>query len=290
MAVHYGQVTAVMYRRFIGDFLIWLEARGADFWNAKTADIEAYQSHLYALRKPDGKPYTVGSQINRLKALRTLYRFLYRRGYALQDAAAPVEMPRTEKRLPRVILTRAEARKVIEAPDTRSPLGLRDRAILETLYATGVRAGELISLAVEDVDTEDRLLRVVRGKGRKDRNVPLTHAAADAIEAYLAKARPKLVGPKKSRLLFLTVTGLKMNTGPLNLMIREWAEDAGVKKRVTCHTFRHSVATHLLKGRADIRHIQAFLGHESLSTTELYTRVEVSDLKKVIERAHPRGR
>jgi integrase/recombinase XerD len=290
MAVSYSKATAHGYRRFVGVFLLWLSARGVDFWNARSSDLEAYQAHLYALRKPDGKPYSIGSQINHLKALRTLYGLLYRRGYALTDAAAPLQIPRQERRLPRVILTRAEARKIIEVPGTKTPEGLRDRAVLETLYATGIRAGELMNLSIEDVDTEDRMLRVVLGKGRKDRTVPLTRTAAEAIEAYLVKGRPALLGGANSPTLFLTVTGVKMNTGPLNVMVREWAAEAGVKKRVTCHTFRHSVATHLLKGHADIRHIQAFLGHESLSTTEIYTRVEVSDLKKVIERAHPRGR
>jgi integrase/recombinase XerD len=290
LEVRYGPRTAVEYRAHVGAFLPWLDARGIDFTQARTFDLQAYQSDLYAARKRDGKPYSIGAQINRLKAIRSLYRFLYRRGLALHDAAAAVEMPRGEKRLPRVILSQAEVRRILAEPAGRAPRVLRDRAILEVLYGTGLRAGELINLAVEDVDTEDRVLRVVLGKGRKDRHVPLTRAAADAIEAYLVKGRPALVGRRKRPHLFLTATGFPLNRGPLNVMVRGWATQAGVKKRVTCHTFRHTLATHLLKGRADIRHIQALLGHESLSTTERYTRVEVSDLKKVLERAHPRGR
>jgi site-specific recombinase XerD len=169
-------------------------------------------------------------------------------------------------------------------------MGLRDRAILETLYATGIRAGELGSLKREDVDTEERLLRVLLGKGRKDRNVPLTRAAAEAIEAYLAYGRPRMRGTRTSPLLFLAHRGGKMYDAHLNDVVARAAFRAGVKKHATCHTFRHSVATHLLKGGADIRHIQMLLGHSSLQTTERYTRVEVSDLKEIMKRAHPRGR
>lgn len=189
-----------------------------------------------------------------------------------------------------MILTTREAKRVIEAPDTRTPEGLRDRAILETLYATGIRVSELGNLTPYDVDTEERVLKVVLGKGRKDRNVPLTRAAAEAIEAYLLKARPQLQGPRKVRFLFLQARGGKLDRATTARIVACRTSDAGVKKHVTPHTFRHTVATHLLKGRADIRHIQALLGHASLATTQRYTRVEVSDLRRVVERAHPRGR
>jgi site-specific recombinase XerD len=194
-----------------------------------------------------------------------------------------------EKRLPRTILTPREVLRILDAVDTRSPQGLRDRAILETFYATGIRASELTGLTPYDVDTEERVLRVVLGKGGKDRNVPLTRAACRAIERYLEKGRPRLVRAR-CRYLFLGSWGGKLNRGMLSLIVRHWTQAAGVKKPVTCHVFRHSVATHLLKGRADIRHIQVLLGHASLGTTERYTRVELQDLKQVIRRAHPRGR
>ena len=210
-------------------------------------------------------------------------------GYLLTDPAAAIEYPRQEKRLPRGVLTVAEARAIVEAPDLSTLMGLRDRAILETIYATGVRAGELGSLKREDVDTEERLLLLL-GKGRKDRNVPLTRAAAEAIEAYLAYGRPRMSGARKSQLLFLAHRGGKMHDAHLNDVVGKAAFRAGVKRHATCHTLRHSVATHLLKGGADIRHIQMLLGHSSLQTTERYTRVEVSDLKEVMKRAHPRGR
>ena len=132
------------------------------------------------------------------------------------------------------------------------------------------------------------MLRVVLGKGRKDRNVPLTTTAAEAISIYIEKGRPKLVNSNHTN-LFLADKGGRLQRAVLSRIVQKYAQKAGIEKRVTCHTFRHSVATHLLKGRADIRHIQMLLGHESLQTTQRYTRVEISDLKRVIERAHPRN-
>jgi integrase/recombinase XerD len=287
--VRYEAKTGHEYLRDVASFLAWLEGCGVALASARAEDVLAYQSHLYAQRKPDGRPYSSGNLKNRIKALKGFFRFLYRRGYLLHDPAASVEYPRSERRLPRVILTREEARKILEAPDTKTATGLRDRAILETFYATGIRCAELSNLTPDDVDTEERVLRVVRGKGRRDRYVPLTRAAAAAIDVYLARARPKLVRREK-RFLFLQNRGGRMDSGTLNRLVHQWAQAAGVKKHVTCHTFRHSVATHLLKGRADIRHIQALLGHASLATTQRYTHVEIQDLKEVIRRAHPRGR
>jgi integrase/recombinase XerD len=289
--VRYAPRTPASYMAHVRAFLGWLAGKGLDLVDVKGRDLDAYQSHLYAYRrKSDGKPYSAAYQGTRLVVLKHLYRFLYRRGYLLHDPAADIELPRLEKRLPRVILTFPEVRKILEAPDAKTPRGLRDRAMLETLYGTGIRVTELCNLTPYDVDTEERVLRVVLGKGRKDRNVPLTRAAAQAIEAYLVKGRPKLVGRVKLRFLFLQDKGGRMDRATASRIVRQWAEEAGVEKHVTPHTFRHTVATHLLKGKADIRHIQSLLGHASLGTTQRYTRVEVSDLKQAIERAHPRGR
>jgi len=288
--VRYAESTARGYARGVRCFLEWLGERGIRLVDVRTADIEAYQAEVCALRKKDGTPYSVDLQVHRLSSVKTLFRFLYHRGYVLTDPSAPVEYPRRELRLPRSVLTREETRKLMEAPDTSTPLGLRDRAILETFYGTGVRAGELARLKTIDVDTEDRVLRVVLGKGAKDRNVPLTRAAAEAIEAYLLHGRPRIRGAVKSPWLFLALRGGRMYPDLLNGVVQAAAKKTGLEKHATCHTLRHSVATHLLKGGADIRHIQKLLGHRSLQTTERYTHVEVSDLSKVLKRAHPRGR
>lgn len=271
-------------------FLAWLHERGVSLVDVRTEDVGAYQTHVCALRQKDGTPYSIPEQTLRIASVKGLFRFLCQRGYLLSDPSGPIEYPRPEKRLPKTILTRDEARRVVEAPDTSTPLGLRDRAILEVFYGTGIRSAELANLKCTDVDTEDRILRVVLGKGRRDRNVPLTRAAAEAIEEYLVGGRPKIRGAITSRWLFLALRGGRMYSSALNAIVHDAARDSEVAKEPTCHTLRHSAATHLLKGGADIRHIQALLGHACLASTERYTHVEISDLNRVVRRAHPRGR
>jgi integrase/recombinase XerD len=288
--VSYAEKTAKNLLRGVRRFVVWLEERGVALGDARTADIDAYQVHVSSLRQKDDTPYSIPEQHYRIAAVKALFRFLCRRSYLLSDPSGPVGYPRPEQRLPRGILTREEARRLVEAPDATGPIGLRDRAILETFYGTGIRAGELAKLKCTDVDVEDRLLRVVQGKGRRDRNVPLTRAAAEALELYLLEGRPRIRGAMRSRWLFLAKRGGPMYDALLNEVVQAAASKAEIDKHVTCHTLRHSVATHLLRGGADIRHIQALLGHECLSSTEVYTHVEVSDLSKVMKRAHPRGR
>ena len=288
--VTYAEKTAKTVMRVARLFLLWLEGHGVSPIEARTSDIDAYQRHVCALRQKDGTPYSIPEQHHRIAVVKALFRFLCRRGYVLSDPSGPVEYPRPEKRLPRGVVARDEARKLVEAPDVSTPLGLRDRAILEVFYGTGIRAGELAKLKTTDVDIEDRILRVLLGKGKKDRNVPLTRAAAEAVESYLVDGRPRIRGAVHSRWLFLALRGGRMYPSLLNEVVQGAAKKAGLDKHVTCHTLRHSCATHLLKGGADIRYIQALLGHACLSSTERYTHVEISDLSKVVRRAHPRGR
>jgi integrase/recombinase XerD len=289
LEARYPGRTPEEYLRSVRVFLGWLEERGVELASVRAEDLLAYQSALVSARKDDGKPYALSTQAHQLIALKGFFRFLYRRGFRLNDPAAALELPRPDARLPRVVLTSREATRILAAAARgRDPVSLRDRAILETLYATGIRVSELARLTPYDVDTEERVLRVVLGKGRKDRMVPLTKSAASAIETYLAKGRPELVR-RKAPHLFLAERGGYLHRALVNRIIKRYADEAQIKKRVTCHTFRHSVATHLLKGGADIRQIQALLGHGSLATTERYTRVEISDLRQVVRRAHPRG-
>jgi len=300
LALRYAERTVPEYVAHVRGFLAWTEAKGLQLAGLRRQDLAAYQSELFALRKRDGKPYSTGFHVNRFSALRSFFGFLTKRLLILHNPIAGLERPRLETRLPRTILTAREVKKIIEAPAARTPLELRDRAILETLYATGIRASELIQLSPFDVDTEDRTLRIVRGKGGKDRNVPLTPAAADAIESYLTSGRPKLLSvartgagiypARASRRLFVSPRGGQLYRATLDKVVCSWTEKTSMKKHVTPHVFRHSIATHLLKHGADIRHIQALLGHQSLTTTERYTRVEISDLQAVVRRAHPRGR
>lgn len=290
LQVRYGGRTAPQYMSYVGVFVRWLAEHDIELVAVRPVDVTAYQSALLVMRKRDGNPFSSSYQATLLVAVRSLFRFLCHRGYVLHDPAADVELPRVEMRLPRSVLTRGEARRILQAPQGDEPTTLRDRGILETLYATGIRVNELANLTPYDVDTRDRVLRVVLGKGRKDRNVPLTEAAASAIEAYVKLGRDQLARGRRVRFLFLQSRGGRLQRVTVNRIVQRWAKEARVRKHVTCHTFRHSIATHLLQGGADIRHIQALLGHESLTTTQRYTRVAISDLRRVIARAHPRGR
>jgi integrase/recombinase XerD len=271
-------------------FVVWLEAHGVALGEVRTADLEAYQAFLQSVRLGDGRPYSVSTQCTYLAGLKNFFRFLFRHGYVIHDPAAALDLPRRDKRLPRVLLSPGEVKRTLAAIRENTPSALRDRALLETLYATGLRVSELTKLTPYDVDTEQRVLRVLLGKGRKDRHLPLTAAAVAAIEDYLVKGRPKLLGGSKAAYLFVGDHGGFLHRDIVNRILRRYVKRAGIQKHVTCHTFRHSLATHLLRGGADIRHIQVLLGHACLSTTQIYTQVEVSDLRRVVARAHPRGR
>jgi integrase/recombinase XerD len=278
------------YLRAVGVFVAWLGERGIALGETRPDDLLAYQLDVMSMRKSNGSPYSTADQHHRISAVKTLYRFLHRRGFVLFDPSAGMEYPRGEQKLPRGILTVEEARKLVEAPDLLTPNGLRDRAILETFYGAGIRASELARLRKTDVDTDTCVLRVNLGKGRKDRDVPLTKAAADAIEDYLQRGRASFPGAERSPLIFLAQRGGPMHNSALNAVVKLWAKSSRIRKKISCHTLRHSMATHLLRCGADIRHIQVLLGHASLSSTERYTHVEIHDLQEVVKRAHPRGR
>jgi integrase/recombinase XerD len=192
LVLRFAPKTVASYRAVLRDYVAWLDTRGLSLTAVTSADLLAYQRDLVARRRPDGQPYSADHQMQSVTVLKSLYRFLVRRGVVLANPTRLLVYPRVEQRLPRAILSTRDVRALLEAADDRTPLGLRDRVILETLYATGIRAGELVRLTLRDVDTEDRLLRIVLGKGRKDRTVPLTRAAASAIEAYLVHGRPRI--------------------------------------------------------------------------------------------------
>ncbi len=285
--VRYGERTITEYRSHVKAFSSWLSEQNIELPDVRTEDLQTYQNELLGQKRKDGKPYSLSYHHYRLTVVKSLFRFLYRRGYILHDPSKSLEFKVREKRLPRLILTEKETLDLIDSADEKTPSGLRDRAVLETLYATGIRVTELSNLGLWDVDTEEKMLRVVLGKGRKDRNIPLTTTAAEAIARYLDKGRPGLVVSNKPY-LFLADKGSRLQRAVLSRIVQKYAKKTGIEKRVSCHTIRHSVATHLLRSGADIRYIQMLLGHESLQTTQRYTKVEISDLKRVIERAHPR--
>lgn len=233
-------------------------------------------------------PRSVAYQNQAMFALKSFFRFLKVEGYVAQDVAEELPTARTPQTLPRQVLTPQEARIIIEMPDTGCLLGYRDRTILETLYATGIRKAELMNLTVADVKLDEEVLRINGGKGAKDRVVPLTRLARSFLETYLKAIRPALLQGRVSDRVFISQRGAPISKNALGDLVEKYATLAGVDKKATCHIWRHSCATHLVKNKASLRHVQEMLGHRQLSTTERYLHLTIADLKEAHRKFHPR--
>lgn len=236
------------------------------------------------------KPLSLETQYARLVPVKSFFRYLAKTNQVLYDPASDLELPRRKKNLPKDILTKKEVFKLLNQPNPDTALGLRDKAILELLYSTGIRNQELRNLTLYDVDTTNCDLRVNLGKGKKDRLVPLGEIAANYIEEYIKYSRPKLLNKRETNLLFLTKNGLPINHANLIWLIKKYVKKAKINKHITPHSLRHTCATHLLKNKASLRHIQELLGHSSIETTQVYTQLDLSDLKKAHKLYHPRER
>ena len=231
-----------------------------------------------------GTPLSTSSRASALSTVRRFFAFLASRGHVLRDPAQAIPLPRSA-RLPRGILTESQARRLVAAPFPGSRIGKRDRAILETLYGTGIRLGEAVRADVSDLDLREGVLLVRSGKGKKDRVVPVPGRAAAALDTYLTEVRPELV-KRLDAALFISRHGGRLSLVGLRAIVLRHGRAIGVD--VSPHALRHTCATHLLRGGADIRHVQELLGHRCLATTALYTRVAIKDLREVLARAHPR--
>lgn len=280
--------TSDSYVRELRRFFEFLERQGITQMGRLTrAHLDGYALHIFQERFRD-RPLTRASQKVRLCAIKAFARFLYRENYLLLDIASSFELPRTGRRLPRVILSEKETLRLIDGPDVREPLGLRNRAILELLYGTAIRNTELRVLQLDAVDFERKQVSIYEGKGQKDRVVPLGEEAESWLEEYLLHGRPRLVRSAEQKAVFLSRTGQRLGRQQLAKIVRRLALNASLEKTVTPHTLRHSCATHMLRRGAGIRHLQTLLGHERPDTTMIYTSVEVSDLARMVERFHPR--
>ena len=255
--------------------------------NYSSRTLERYQRHLFHLRKPDGKPLTFKAQYARLVPVRAYFKWLTRQNVLLWNPASELELPRLGRRLPRHVLTVGEAEQVLEQPDVSDVIGLRDRAIIEVLYSTGIRRMEVLNLSIYDLDTERGTLMVRQGKGKKDRMVPIGERAIAWLERYFNDARPALMVPPDDGTLFLGATGEELSPNRLTQLVRGYVDAADIGKRGTCHLFRHTMATLMLENGADIRYIQEMLGHVELSTTQIYTQVSIRRLKQVHTLTHP---
>jgi integrase/recombinase XerD len=245
-----------------------------------------YQARVYLQTFKD-RPIAPATQRARLTCVKTFYQYLLKAGLALYDPTSDLDLPKRPNQLPKGILSKKEIGILLSRPSLETPLGIRDRAILEVFYSTGIRVSELCNLSLNDLDLSAGELRINQGKNAKDRIVPLGELACDFLEIYLHEARPKLTTSGQP-VLFVSKNGRKFHSTTLSHLITNYGKKAGSKKEISPHSLRHTCATHLLKGKADIRQIQRLLGHASIASTQIYTRVEITDLKQVLKRCHPR--
>jgi len=270
-------------------FVEWCDARSLRRPAEVTKPIlERYQRHLFHFRSERaGRPLSFRTQHIRLGAVRTFFRWLARQNHILSNPASELELPKLGHRLPGAVLTKDEVEKVLTEASPATAVGLRDRAILETLYATGVRRSELVSLRLYDVDQERGTVMVRQGKGRKDRVIPIGERALGWIARYLVEVRPSLAMAPDEGFLFLTTLGERLTPDFLTQSVRRYVLAAGLGKSGSCHLFRHTMATLMLEGGADVRYIQEMLGHAHLDSTEVYTRVSIQKLRAIYAATHP---
>ncbi len=279
--------TAEAYARDVNQFLEFLEdarpEEGADDWASVDYHLlRGFLGHLARLR------YAKSTVARKLAALRSFFRFLMQEGVVAQNPAALAATPKQDQRLPNYLYEQ-EVAALLEAPDTTTPLGQRDRAILEVLYATGVRVSELVRMDVSSVALDTREVRVI-GKGNRERIVLLGGRAVSALRAYLAAGRSQLLRESSApdeAAVFLNGRGGRLSVRGVQQRLHKYVLEAGASQRITPHAFRHSFATHLLDAGADLRSIQVLLGHRNLGTVETYTHVTTERMKEVYGAAHP---
>jgi integrase/recombinase XerD len=275
-------------QRAVRRFILWAQERALTRPQDITLPIlERYQRHLYHYRKSDGMPLSFASQHTELVPLKAYFKWLARERRILYNPASELVMPRAPRRIPRYVLTIEEIEHILNEADTGTPSGIRDRAMMEVLYSSGVRRSELAHLDIPDADTRHGSLLVREGKGKRDRLVPLGARACGWVDRYLAQVRPELVAVTESGCLFLTDYGTPFDANTLGDHIKRYIQKAGIAVPGACHLFRHACATHMLENGADIRYIQVLLGHASLTSTQIYTNVSIQKLKQIHDATHP---
>lgn len=274
--------------RYIRDFIAWADERAVTHPQHVTlAVLERYQRWLYHYRKADGAPLSVASRRGKIIPVRVFFKWLTRTGQIPANPAAELDLPRQIRRLPRHVLTELDVERVLAGANTGGPIGLRDRAMMEVLYATGMRRMEIANLEIGDIDVDRCVVLIRQGKGRKDRLIPLGERALHWVQQYLDKSRPQLMWNPQDLTLFLGNEGHALSPMWLSTIIARYVDKAQVGKHGGCHLFRHTMATLMLEGGADIRFIQAMLGHAEISTTQIYAQVAIRQLQLVHATTHP---
>jgi integrase/recombinase XerD len=291
LAVGLAEQTANIRRVALDYFIRWCDGNAVSAPGQITSErLEEYQLHLFRYRKGNGQPLALPTQATRLHPIRAFCHWLARERILPVDPSREMEMPRLPRRLPRWVPSVHDVERILSQPDTATSEGVRDRAILEVLYATAIRRMELVQLQEFDVDLAGGLIMVRAGKGGRDRIVPLGMRASKWVKDYLAGVRPSLVADHRVGHLFLTDYGEPFCKNRLGDLVRRYIVAARLSAPGACHVFRHACATHMLENGADIRFIQSMLGHADLSTTQIYTRVSIGKLKEVHAATHPAGR
>lgn len=250
--------------------------------------MEEYRRYLSAYRKPkNNEPLSITTQAQRLIALRVFLERMFYYDVITDNFFAKFELPRTGRSLPKFIPDEEEIELIINQTKTKGNIGIRDKAILEIYYASGIRRTELANLDIRHIDTKNLTITVRKGKGGYDRVVPIVERTVDAINDYLIKVRPLLATFASGDALFLGETGKRILSSKLTELVGEYVRRSGVADAGACHLLRHATGTHMLRNGADIRYVQEMLGHEDLNTTQRYTHVVINDLKKVHQQTHP---
>jgi len=250
--------------------------------------LESYQHYLHEYRQPNGRPLSISRQQAILISIRHFFRWLAKQGYLPFNPSSELDLPRKEQRLPRAVLTPEEIEVLIGQPDINTLAGLRDRVIMELLYATGMRRLELVKLCLCDINKEKETVFIHQGKGKKDRIVPLGERALSWVLLYMEAVRPRLLVNEKEEVLILNRFGNPYKPHSLSCKVLTYLRNSPLdKKQGGCHIFRHSMASIMLENGADVRFIQEILGHRSLETTQLYTKVSIERLKAIHKATHP---
>jgi len=251
-------------------------------------DILGFQAYLFRHRKKkDGQPMAIGTQKHILGDVQQLFGYMVREGYLLQNPTSDLNMPRRERRLPKTILTVKDIDAIMKVPDISTPVGLTNRAIIETFYGAGIRRSELVNLDIENFQADSGILQIIQGKGKKDRYTPIGKRAIKWIEKYLAEARPVHCDDEGESALFVGQTGKRFSVSRMCGKMHDIIKKSGIRKSGSTHLFRHAYATHVLGNGCDIRVLQELMGHADISATQIYTHVSIGQLQDAHARFHP---
>lgn len=285
---NYSEHTISSRKLHLVSFIQWCQERGiADPVEVTRPILERYQRYLFLYRKKNGEPMSFRSQNSRLITLRMWFRWLTRQNHLLHNPASELELPRLGQALPKNILSAQEVEQILQFCNIDDPIGLRDRAVMEVLYSTGIRRMEIIALKLHDLSLDRGVLLVRQGKGKKDRYVPIGERAIAWLEKYIREARLQLAAEPDDMTVFLTTQGESFSSDHMSGMVKTRIDAAKLGKTGSCHLLRHTMATLMHENGADIRFIQEMLGHVKLETTQIYTHVSIRKLQQVHASTHP---